>query len=78
MPLVTPVIDATGACVISITSRYGQAPFKGSGSLLFIEVEAVGPGDAALTFVKDTLHLVASDARDVTSQLIQGSATVKQ
>ena len=78
VPLVTPVIDATGACVISITSRYGQAPFKGTGSLLFIEVEAVGPGDAALTFVKDTLHLVASDARDVTSQLIQGTATVKQ
>jgi general secretion pathway protein D len=77
-PLVTPMIDATGACVISITSRYGKAPFKGSGPLLFIEVEAVGPGDAALKFVKDTLHLVASDAREVTSQLIQGTATVKQ
>jgi len=77
-PLVTPVIDATGACVISITSRYGKAHFKGSGPLLFIEVEAVGPGDAALTFVKDTLHLVSSDAREVTSQLIQGTATVKQ
>jgi hypothetical protein len=77
-PLVTPVIDATGACVISITSRYGKAPFKGSGALLFIDLEAVGAGDAALVFVKDTLHLVASDARDVTSQLIQGTATVKQ
>jgi general secretion pathway protein D len=78
-PLVTPVIDpASGACVISITSRYGKAPFKGSGALLFIEVEAVGVGDAGLTFAKDTLHLVASDARDVTSQLIQGTATVKQ
>jgi general secretion pathway protein D len=77
-PLVTPLIDASGACVISITSRYGKAPFKGSGPLLFIDLEAVGPGDAALMFVKETLHLVASDARDVTSQLIQGTATVKQ
>jgi len=77
-PLVTPLIDASGACVISITSRYGKAPFKGSGALLFIDLEAVGAGDAALTFVKETLHLVASDARDVTSQLIQGTATVKQ
>ena len=76
-PLVTPLIDASGACVISITSRYGKAPFKGSGALLFIDLEAVGAGDAALTFVKETLHLVASDARDVTSQLIQGTATVK-
>lgn len=76
-PLVTPVIDASGACVISITSRYGKSPFKGSGPLLFIDVEAVGAGDASLTFDKDTLHLVASDARDVTSQLIQGTATVK-
>jgi general secretion pathway protein D len=77
-PLVTPVIDASGACVISITSRYGKAPFKGSGPLLFIDVEAVGAGDAALVFVKETMHLVASDARDVTSRLIQGTATVKQ
>ena len=77
-PLITPIIDASGACVISITSRHSKAPFKGSGALLFIDVEAVGPGDAALTFSKDTLHLVASDARDVTSQVIQGTATVKQ
>jgi hypothetical protein len=77
-PLVTPVIDASGACVISITSRYGKSPFKGSGPLLFIDVEAIGVGDASLMFDKDTLHLVASDARDVTSQLIQGTATVKQ
>jgi len=77
-PLVTPVIDPTGACVISITSRYGKAPFKGAGALLFIDVEAVGAGDTALRFEKDTLHLVATDARDVTSQLIQGTATVKQ
>src|SRR5215213_3704634 len=77
-PLVTPVIDASGACVISITSRYGKAPFKGSGPLLCIDLEAVGAGDAALVFVKETMHLVASDARDVTSRFIQGTATVKQ
>jgi len=45
---------------------------------LFIDLEAVGPGDAALTFAKETMHLVATDARDVTSQFIQGTATVKQ
>jgi hypothetical protein len=77
-PLVTPVIDASGRCVITITSRYGKASFTGSGPLLFIDLEAVGAGDASLSFVKETLHLVATDARSVVPQVVQGTATVKQ
>jgi hypothetical protein len=41
-------------------------------------VEAIGVGDAALGFVKETLHLVATDAKDVVSEVVQGTATVKQ
>ena len=48
-PLVTPVIDASGTCVITISSRYGKASFKGSGPLLFIDLEAIGAGDASLS-----------------------------
>lgn len=77
-PLFTPSIDATGVCMISISALNGKGVFKGSGPLIFIDVEAIGPGDAALTFVKETMHLVATDARDVTSELVQGSAIVKQ
>ena len=77
-PIFTPVIDNTGTCLISISSLNGRASFKGSGPLLFIDVEAVGAGDASLSFVKETLHLVATDARVLTPQLIQGTATVKQ
>jgi hypothetical protein len=77
-PLFTPSIDANGVCMISISSLNGKASFKGAGSLLFIEIEAIGAGDAALAFVKETLHLVATDARDVTSEIVQGTATVKQ
>jgi general secretion pathway protein D len=77
-PLFTPSIDATGTCLISISSLNGKASFKGSGPLLFIDLEAIGAGDASLVFVKETLHLIATDARDVTSQVIQGTATVKQ
>jgi general secretion pathway protein D len=77
-PLVAPVIDASGKCVITITSRYGKASFKGSGPLLFVDLEAVGAGDASLVFDKETLHLLAVDSRSVTSQVIQGKATVKQ
>ena len=77
-PLFTPSIDANGVCMISISALNGKGAFKGSGPLLFIDLEAVGPGDAALTFVKETLHLIATDARDVTSEIVQGTATVKQ
>jgi general secretion pathway protein D len=77
-PLVTPVIDASGKCVVTISSRYGKASFKGSGPLLFIEVEAIGAGDASIEFEKDTLHLLAADSRNVTPQVVQGRATVKQ
>lgn len=77
-PLFTPSIDVNGVCMISISALNGKGVFKGSGPLLYLDLEAVGPGDAALTFVKETLHLVATDARDVTSEIVQGTATVKQ
>jgi general secretion pathway protein D len=77
-PLFTPSIDASGTCLISISSLNGKASFRGSGPLLFIEIEAIGVGDAALVFVKETLHLVATDARDVTSKVVQGTAIVQQ
>lgn len=78
-PIFTPVIDpATGSCMISISSLNGKASFKGSGPLLFIDVEAVGEGNASLVFVKETLHLVATDARDIAPEIVQGTATVKQ
>ena len=77
-PLFTPSIDASGTCLISISSLNGKASFKGSGPLLFIELEAIGAGNASLVFVKETLHLVATDGRNATSEVIQGKATVQQ
>jgi len=77
-PVFTPVIDSTaGTCLISIASSNGKS-FGGSGPLLFIDVEAIGEGNASLVFVKETLRLVAIDSRDITSQIVQGIATVKQ
>jgi len=78
-PLFTPAIDASGTCLISISSLNGKASFRGSGPLLFIDLEAVGEGTASLMVVKEALQLVATDARDVKSQVVQGVvATVKQ
>jgi hypothetical protein len=78
VPTFTPVIDSTaGRCLISIASN-GKASFGGSGPLLFIDIEAIGEGDASLMFVKETLHVVAADSRDIRSEIVQGTATVKQ
>ena len=77
-PLFTPSIDASGTCLISISSLNGKASFKGTGPLLFIDIEAIGEGNASLVLVKETLHLVATDARNVMSEITQGSAIVKQ
>src|SRR6185295_3201256 len=51
-PLFTPVIDSTaGTCLISISGLNGKASFGGSGPLLFIDIEAIGEGNASLVFV---------------------------
>jgi hypothetical protein len=78
-PIFTPSIDATnGVCLISISSLNGKMSFGGSGPLIFIEIEALGEGNASLVFDKERLHLVATDAKDVVSEILQGTATVKQ
>jgi hypothetical protein len=71
-------IDPTGVCLISISALNGKSAIRGNGELIFIDVEAIGVGDATLMFDKETLHLVASDARDVVTEVKQGAATVKQ
>ena len=78
VPLFTPSIDASGTCMISISSLNGKASFKGSGPLIFIDLEAIGAGNASLVLVKEMLHLVGIDGRNATPELIQGIATVKQ
>lgn len=77
-PALTQSVDPLGVCLISISAINGRTQLKGLGSLIFIDVEAIGPGNASFVFDKDALHLVATDARDVTSQITQGNAIVKQ
>jgi general secretion pathway protein D len=77
-PIFTPSIDVSGVCLISISSLNGKISFGGSGPLLFIDIEAIGAGDASLVFDKERMHLVAADAKDVVSEILQGTATVKQ
>jgi general secretion pathway protein D len=63
-PSFTQSIDSSGVCMISISNLSGAATLEG-GTLLWIEIEAVAPGDAGLLFDKVAMHIVATDAQDV-------------
>jgi len=78
LPSLAQSIDPTGICFISISSLNGAAAMKGTGTLVFIEIEGVGVGDAVLAFENGAMHLVATDARDVTLEAVTARATVKQ
>jgi hypothetical protein len=71
-------VDANGVCLISLSALNSKVSIAGTGDLIFIDVEGIGEGNAALVFDKTTMHLVAVDARDVVTQLVQGTATVRQ
>jgi general secretion pathway protein D len=71
----TQSTDAAGVCLISLSNLSGM---KGPGTLLFIDVEGVGLGDAGLLLDKDAMHLVATDARDLAVEMTTARATVKQ
>jgi len=72
---VTQSTDASGVCVISISNLSGMT---GPGTLIYIDVEGVGPGDAGLLFDQASTHLVAIDARDLGVDVTPARATVKQ
>jgi len=67
--------DPSGVCLISISNLGGMVV---PGTLIYIDVEGVGLGDAGLLFDKDSSHLIAIDARDLGIQVMPVRATVKQ
>jgi general secretion pathway protein D len=77
-PPIGQSIDPSGLCMISISTLNGKAPLKGTGVLVWLEVEAIGLGNTSFSFEKNMVHVVATDARDVALELKPGSAIVKQ
>jgi general secretion pathway protein D len=73
--MLTQSSDASGVCLISISNLSNMT---GSGTLIYIDVEGIGPGDAGLLFDKESSHLVAIDARDLGVEVTTARATVKQ
>jgi general secretion pathway protein D len=77
-PIITRSIDPNGVCLISVSNLSGAPPMKGTGVLVFFELEGTMTGDAALTLDKDATHLVAIDGRDVVMGVSQGRIKVMQ
>lgn len=77
-PSVTQSIDPNGICLISISSLNGATAMTGEGTLLLIDIEAVGAGDAAFAFERGVMHLVATDAKEVVLEVFPARALVKQ
>ena len=73
--MLTQSTDASGVCLISISNLSNMT---GPGTLIYIDVEGIGPGDAGLLFDKESSHLVAIDARDLGVEVTLARATVKQ
>jgi general secretion pathway protein D len=71
-------LDASGVCLISVSNLSGASSMKGAGTLLFIDVEGVGLGNAGLVLDRDSINLVAADARNLSVEVVPARATVKQ
>jgi general secretion pathway protein D len=74
-PSFTQSTDASGVCLISLASLSGMT---GPGTLLFIDVEGIGLGDARLVLDNGSMHLAATDAQNVMVKVLPVSVTVKQ
>ncbi len=77
-PALNQSIDPAGVCLVSISNLNGVASIRGEGVLLFIELEGLVPGDAAITFEKAAMHFLGTDARDVAVEVLPVRASVKQ
>jgi general secretion pathway protein D len=76
LPTITKSSTEKGVFLVSLAPAAGVA-LSGQGSLLTIDVEAVGAGDGALGFDISNVHLVAADGRSIVLQLAPMSLTVK-
>jgi general secretion pathway protein D len=77
-PTIGQSIDPAGQCLISISTLNSKIPIKGTGVLVWLDVEAIGAGDARFSFDQNMVHVVATDAREVVLDFKPGNAIVKQ
>ncbi|HKC64546.1 MAG TPA: hypothetical protein VKB86_12975, partial [Pyrinomonadaceae bacterium] len=77
-PTVMQSIDPAGIVTIAISPQ-AAAPLKpGANVLLYLEVEAIAPGDSVISFDPFNAHVTAADGRPVNLQMADSAMTVKK
>jgi general secretion pathway protein D len=76
-PSVMQSIDPAGIVAIAISSQAGAALKTGANVVLFLDIEAIAPGESAISFDQANAHVVMSDGRAVKLQMIESRVTVK-
>jgi general secretion pathway protein D len=77
-PIFTQSVDAKGLLLVSAAPPAGAQAITGAGVLIFIDVEAIAPGESSFTFDKDNVHLIAADGRGILLDLSEVKVVVKQ
>lgn len=76
-PGISQSVSPSGVLLVSVAPPSGVS-MTGAGVLVFVDIEAVGAGNSYITFDRANMHLVASDGRDISLQLVQSDVIVKQ
>jgi hypothetical protein len=77
-PSLAQSVDPSGIFLVSISNLGTATSTSGSGTLIFVDLEAISDGDAGLAFNREAMHLVAMDARDIALEVIPAGSVVKQ
>jgi general secretion pathway protein D len=76
-PTITQSVNPNGLLLVSIAPQTGT-PMTGAGVLIFIDIEALANGDSVISFDKENMHLIATDGRNLSLQLVQSQVAIKQ
>jgi len=77
-PIIMQSLDPQGVLLVSVTPASVAPTFSGEGVMLMIEVEALAPGESAVSFDSDKVKFIAADARNVKTQVVQSKVKVTQ
>jgi len=77
-PALMQSIDPSGSVMLAISPGKGSPLKVGSTILLYFDVEAVGAGEASMSFERENIHLVGIKGGEITLKLGEAHLAVKQ
>jgi hypothetical protein len=69
-------IDSSGLLLVSVSNLNGST--KGTGTLFFIELEALAAGEAGFSFDQAAMHLLGPGAHELALDVAPVGITIKQ